>query len=77
VSVRNLIADYDAVMGIEGDLISLMEPNSDCPPGQTLEEGLIDLGWHQRPVGIAAVGAARNGLEVGDASTASGLAISG
>jgi hypothetical protein len=48
LSVRDLIPDYDAVMSSESDLIGLMGPNSDWPRGLTLEEDLIDLGWHQR-----------------------------
>jgi hypothetical protein len=48
LSMRDLIADYDAVMSSEGDLIGLLDPDSDWPRGLTLEEDLIDLGWHQR-----------------------------
>lgn len=42
IAVRDLIADYDAVMSSERDLIGLMEPDSDWPRGMTLEEDLID-----------------------------------
>jgi hypothetical protein len=48
LSVRDLIADYDAVMSSERGLIGLLDPVSDWPVGLTLEENLIDLGWHQR-----------------------------
>lgn len=48
LSVRDLIPDYDAVMSSEKDLIGLMDPASDWPRSLTLEEDLIDLGWHQR-----------------------------
>jgi len=48
LNVRDLVQDYDAVMGSESDLIGLMDPDSDWPRGLTLEEDLIDLGWHQR-----------------------------
>ena len=48
LSVRDLIADYDAVMCTEKELVGVMEPDSAWPRGLTLEEDLIDLGWHQR-----------------------------
>ena len=48
LSVRDLIPDYDAVMSTEEDLVGVMEPDSEWPRGLTLEEDLIDLGWHQR-----------------------------
>jgi hypothetical protein len=48
LTVRDLIADYDAVMSSERDLVGLMSPHDDWPRGLTLEEDLIDLGWHQR-----------------------------
>jgi hypothetical protein len=48
LSVRDLVADYDAVMSSVSDLTGLMDPDADWPRGLTLEENLIDLGWHQR-----------------------------
>jgi hypothetical protein len=48
LGVRDLVPDYDAVMSSESDLIGLMDPDSNWPRGLTLEEDLIDLGWHQR-----------------------------
>jgi hypothetical protein len=48
LTVHDLVKDYDAVMESVGHLRGLMEPGSDWPLGLTIEEDLIDLGWHQR-----------------------------
>lgn len=48
LTVRDLIADYDAVMTSVDHLKGLMNPDEDWPVGLTIEEDLIDLGWHQR-----------------------------
>ena len=39
--------DYEVVMSSVNHLYKLMD-NSEWPKGLTLEENLIDLGWHQR-----------------------------
>ena len=39
--------DYEVVMSSVDHLYKLMD-NSEWPKGLTLEENLIDLGWHQR-----------------------------
>jgi hypothetical protein len=48
LTVNDLIKDYDAVMTSADRLVGLMSPSSTWPRGLTLEEDLIDLGWHQR-----------------------------
>ena len=50
LSINDLIKDYDAVMSSVDHLrntYSLIS-GSNWPVGLTLEEDLIDLGWHQR-----------------------------
>jgi hypothetical protein len=48
LTVNDLIKDYDAVMTSVERLVGFMEPRSPWPRGLSLEEDLIDLGWHQR-----------------------------
>tara|TARA_B100000029_G_scaffold510897_2_gene603538 strand:+ start:908 stop:1402 length:495 start_codon:yes stop_codon:yes gene_type:complete len=50
LTVNDLIKDYDAVMSSVAHLQSTYSviSGSDWPAGLTLEEDLIDLGWHQR-----------------------------
>ena len=48
LTVSDLIKDYDAVMTSVDRLVGFLDPRSQWPRGLTLEEDLIDLGWHQR-----------------------------
>ncbi|MBC6440262.1 MAG: GNAT family N-acetyltransferase [Rhodospirillales bacterium] len=50
LTVNDLIKDYDAVMASVEHLQTTFSPDGDgtWPEGLTLEEDLIDLGWHQR-----------------------------
>lgn len=50
LTVHDLIRDYDAVMSSVGHLQRTYSAiwGGDWPAGLTLEEDLIDLGWHQR-----------------------------
>jgi hypothetical protein len=48
LTVNDLIKDYDAVMSSVERLVGFLSPRSSWPRGLTLEEDLIDLGWHQR-----------------------------
>jgi len=48
LTVNDLVKDYDAVMSSEARLKGSMNPDSGWPNGLTIEEDLIDLGWHQR-----------------------------
>ena len=47
LSVADVIGDYDAVMSSEA-YIQTLWPNSSWPTGLTIEQNLIDLGWHQK-----------------------------
>ena len=47
LTINDLVKDYDAVMS-SVDHLSKVWPGSGWPEGLTLEEDLIDLGWHQR-----------------------------
>jgi len=48
LTVKNLIIDYDAVMSSVKHLKGLMDNEDNWPIGLTIEENLVDLGWHQR-----------------------------
>ena len=47
LTVNDVVKDYDAVMSSIDELKTIWQ-DSDWPVGLTLEENLIDLGWHQR-----------------------------
>lgn len=47
LTVNDVVKDYDAVMS-SAEHLSKIWPDSGWPEGLTLEENLIDLGWHQR-----------------------------
>ena len=47
LTVNDVVKDYDAVMSSADHLIAIW-PGSGWPDGLTLEQNLIDLGWHQR-----------------------------
>lgn len=46
--VGDVVKDYDAVMTSQEHLQSLFGPDQNWPIGLTLEQDLIDLGWHQK-----------------------------
>ncbi len=50
LTVNDLVRDYDAVMSSVDHLRATysQESGSDWPEGLTLEDDLVDLGWHQR-----------------------------
>ena len=50
LTVNDVVKDYDAVVSSAAHLRSTYSAisGSDWPDGLTLEEDLIDLGWHQR-----------------------------
>jgi hypothetical protein len=48
LTVNDLVKDYDAVMSSSARLKGSMGPGRNWPDGLTLEDDLIDLGWHQR-----------------------------
>ena len=47
LTVHDLVKDFDAVISSSAKLREVW-PASDWPLGLTLEENLVDLGWHQR-----------------------------
>lgn len=48
LTVHDLIKDYDACVTSVERLKGFMNPADPWPEGLTIEEDLIDLGWHQR-----------------------------
>ncbi len=48
LTIRHLLKDFEAVTSSATHLKGLMEKHNDWPVGLTIEENLIDLGWHQR-----------------------------
>lgn len=46
LSVNDVVRDFDAVMSSQEHLLELFGPG--WPEGLTLEQNLIDLGWHQK-----------------------------
>lgn len=47
LTIHDLVKDYDAVMSSVARLKGLFH-GSDWPEGLSLEQNLIDLGWHQK-----------------------------
>jgi hypothetical protein len=47
LTVNDVVKDYDAVM-TSVDHLKTIWPDSGWPEGLTLEQDLIDLGWHQK-----------------------------
>ena len=48
LTVNDLVKDYDAVMSSKAQLKGSMNPDGTWPEGLTIEDDLVDLGWHQR-----------------------------
>lgn len=48
LTVNDLVKDYDAVVSSEAHIQAAGPPGMTWPTGLTLEEDLIDLGWHQK-----------------------------
>ncbi|MEL7224353.1 MAG: GNAT family N-acetyltransferase [Cyanobacteria bacterium P01_D01_bin.36] len=49
LTINDVVKDYDAVMSSVDHLQGVFGPNSTWPsPTLTLEQDLIDLGWHQK-----------------------------
>ncbi len=48
LTVNDVVKDYDAVMSSASRLKGSMNPGTPWPEGLTLEDDLVDLGWHQR-----------------------------
>ena len=47
LTINHVNEDYEVVMSSANHLYQLMD-SSEWPKGLTLEENLVDLGWHQR-----------------------------
>jgi len=47
LSINDVVKDYDAVMS-SVEHLKAMWPESGWPLGLTIEDNLIDLGWHQK-----------------------------
>ena len=48
LSINDVVKDYHAVMSSIDHLKGVLDPDSPWPAGLTLEQDLIDLGWHQK-----------------------------
>lgn len=47
LTIQDLARDYEAVVSSTEHLLAL-DPESDWPRGLTMEQNLVDLGWHQK-----------------------------
>ena len=47
LSINHAVKDYDAVMTSEERLRNVYDPGGEWPRGLTLEQDIIELGWHQ------------------------------
>jgi hypothetical protein len=48
LNASDVVKDYAAVMESAPRLVRFMDPEGGWPTGMTLDENLVDLGWHQR-----------------------------
>jgi hypothetical protein len=48
LTIHDVVKDFDACIDMGARLHGVTEPRGTWPDGLTLEEDLIDLGWHQR-----------------------------
>ena len=48
LTINDLVKDFDAVMSSVEHLTGVFGPGVSWPAGLTLEEDLVDLGWHQK-----------------------------
>lgn len=47
LTLQDAVKDYEAVMESEERLRTVYEPGGEWPLGLTLEQNMIELGWHQ------------------------------
>lgn len=47
LTINDAVKDYDAVMTSEERLRNVYDPGGEWPLGLTLEQDIIELGWHQ------------------------------
>ncbi len=48
LTINDLVKDYDALMSSVAHLQGVFGPRDTWPAGLSLEENLVDLGWHQK-----------------------------
>ncbi len=48
LTINDVVKDYDAVISSIEHLTGVFGPDETWPEGLTLEEDLVDLGWHQK-----------------------------
>lgn len=48
LSSVDVVKDFAAVMDSAERLVGFMDPNDRWPTGLTIQENLVDLGWHER-----------------------------
>ena len=47
LTIHDAVRDFDAVTGSEDRLRTVYDPGGEWPSGLTLEQNIIELGWHQ------------------------------
>ena len=47
LTIHDAVKDFDAVVTSEERLRTIFDPGGDWPSGLTLEQNIIELGWHQ------------------------------
>jgi hypothetical protein len=47
LTIHDAVKDFDAVVTSESRLRSVFQPGGEWPKGLTLEQNIIELGWHQ------------------------------
>ena len=47
LTINDAVKDYAAVMSSEERLRTVFDPSGEWPSGLTLEQNIIELGWHQ------------------------------
>jgi hypothetical protein len=47
LTIHDAVRDFDAVISSEDRLRSVYDPGGEWPSGLTLEQNIIELGWHQ------------------------------
>lgn len=48
LGAADVVKDFAAVMESESRLVGFMDPADTWPTGLTIQENLVDLGWHER-----------------------------
>ena len=48
LTIQDVVKDFDAVVTSANHIKGVLDANSSWPEGLTLEQNLIDIGWHQK-----------------------------